>query len=139
MVIHGYKWLAISPISGYKWLRSCKWDKSYKYLSHLIITTYIFHSRWYSYISMVITLRGLRGLSKWVIELIRVLTICIEVTTQHVRIYSALQPLATPTPPQMVLGGCTLSQNGYGNASKHVLFLGLMGLINYVINGYKWL
>ena len=35
----------------------------------------------------------------------------------------------------MVLGSCTLSQNGYGNASKHVIYLGLMGLINYVING----
>ena len=67
---------------------SRKWHKSYKYLSHLSITTYIVDSPWYSYVSMVISLRGLRGLSKWVIELIRVITTLIEVITQHITIYS---------------------------------------------------
>ena len=69
---------------------SRKWHKSYKHLSHLSITTYIVDSRWYSYVSMVITLRGLRALSKWVIELIRVISLLSKVTTQHVSIHSAL-------------------------------------------------
>ena len=72
---------------------------AYKYKSyygHLNIITYIVDSRWYSYASMVITLRGLRGLSKWVIELIRVISVLIEVITQHKNMYSHQQP---PRPP----------------------------------------
>ena len=67
---------------------SRKWHKSYKYLSHVSITTYILYSRWYSYVGMVITLKGLRGFSKWVLELIMVITICIEVIIQLIPIYN---------------------------------------------------
>ena len=84
---------------SYKWLYmvSRKWHNSYKYLSHLSITTYIVYSRWYSYVSMAIILRGLSGLSKWVIELIRVISILIEVITQHKLFIATSNPHAHPS------------------------------------------
>ena len=54
----------------------------YRICIHTYISTWC---RWYSYVS---TLRGLRGLSKWVIELIRVISTLVEVITQHITIYS---------------------------------------------------